>query len=503
MPWRSPFTEPNTFSSPESLRTERKLRAYRVWISEIMLQQTRVETVKSYYNAWMEKYPTIEALALAPEEDVLSSWRGLGYYSRATRIHTAAKLVVSHPVYQGLLPERPEELEKNVPGVGPYTAGAISSIVFGHAVPILDGNVARVLSRQLGLYANPKAKQTTDLLWAAARSLVEKAWEVGGREGRVAGEWNQALMELGSTVCTPVKAGCGGCPIRGSCRAFAEGSADLGKGKGKQEAKVVDIEDLCTFCEPFPSVEEEAQEEVTKAQEKGMKKLRQATLSFGFSASKTNGKAKEGEVEEKVQKHVQKFPMKLEKQKIRQEECLVLIIVSSQGYLLEQRPPTGLLASMWQFPSLTLSTTPAGPTSETQQLFPNNPVPALIKMHLSSLLPNPTVGKEEKVGSITHIFSHLNLTMHVYKVVLSDDADTAISGLEKKRKKAEEEGGGEKNRNFGSKFGDKAPRRWASAQEVEAETMGTGMRNCWLALQSHDQQPTVVTKSVKGGKGKK
>ncbi len=254
MPWRAAFIDRSEYPSATELREARKKRAYQVWISEIMLQQTRVETVKSYWLNWMGKWPTIEALASAPEEEVLAAWRGLGYYSRATRIHTAAKQVVADPSMDGLLPETPAELEKNVPGVGPYTAGAISSIVFGQPVPILDGNVARVLSRQLGLYANPKAKITTDLMWAAADVLVKKAYEVGEQKGTVPGEWNQALMELGSTVCTPLKPGCGDCPIRTTCRAYSEAEASTTKAKSKKqetETAVVDLEDLCTYCEPF------------------------------------------------------------------------------------------------------------------------------------------------------------------------------------------------------------------------------------------------------------
>lgn len=197
-------------AATEDLRSRLKRRAYEVWISEIMLQQTRVETVREYWLAWMRRWPTIEALAEASPDDVLAAWRGLGYYSRATRIHQAAKQVVEHPELQGLLPENVDALQELVPGVGRYTAGAISSIVFGHAVPILDGNVARVLSRQSALYADPKAKQTTDVLWAMAQKLVERVSEHaagrssdkkrGATPSATPGAWNQALMELGRYV---------------------------------------------------------------------------------------------------------------------------------------------------------------------------------------------------------------------------------------------------------------------------------------------------------------
>uniref|UniRef100_V5E339 Adenine DNA glycosylase n=2 Tax=Kalmanozyma brasiliensis (strain GHG001) TaxID=1365824 RepID=V5E339_KALBG len=483
-----------------------------------MLQQTRVETVKLYWLNWMAKWPTIEALASAPEEEVLAAWRGLGYYSRATRIHTAAKKVVADPGMDGLLPASPVDLEKNVPGVGPYTAGAISSIVFGQPVPILDGNVARVLSRQLGLYANPKAKVTTDLMWAAADVLVKKAYEVGEEKGTVPGEWNQALMELGSTVCTPLKPVCGDCPIRQTCRAYSEATADTIRSKKKKnavETALPDIEDLCTYCEPFP-FEEEAeeankttdQEEVAK--QKGVSKLRQATLSFGFSApaSKTKADTKRdaAKVTQAIDNHIRKYPMKLEKKKIRQEECLVCVIQQPSGeYLLEQRPATGLLASMWQFPSFTVSTTAAGPSDDRTHLFPDIPIPKLIDQVVASLVDTKAKAvSKDKIGSITHIFSHLNLTMHVYKISLAADAESTLddrNGLKRPTKKAKVEETTEKNKNFGSKLGDTAPRRWADATEVEAETMGTGMRNCWLAVQTQEKQSKGLAKSVKAAKG--
>lgn len=244
MPWRQAWID---IDAPQSKRPRQtggadatltlheqlKQRAYQVWISEIMLQQTRVETVKEYWQSWMDRWPTIEALANASQDDVLAAWRGLGYYSRATRIHQAAKTIVNDPELKGLLPNEVEALERKVPGVGKYTAGAISSIVFGHAVPILDGNVARVLSRQTALYVDVRAKQYIDLLWELARLLVERAAALrhGDTEqvpdrSPTPGKWNQGLMELGSTLCTPTKPDCPSCPIQRTCMAFAEVCGD-------------------------------------------------------------------------------------------------------------------------------------------------------------------------------------------------------------------------------------------------------------------------------------
>ncbi|OAQ61252.2 A/G-specific adenine DNA glycosylase [Pochonia chlamydosporia 170] len=254
MPWRKSWVNPSHEPDASALRKLLERRAYEVWISEIMLQQTRVAVVIDYWNRWMDKWPTIQDLAGADPEDVLAAWRGLGYYSRATRIHEAAKLVVQDPTMQGLLPSTASELEEKVPGVGRYTAGAISSIVFGRAAPMVDGNVLRVLSRQLGIYGNIKSdKMVIDTIWAAADALVravaldhlsieDSKSEISDRPGR----WGQALMELGSTICTP-KPNCSQCPITASCRVYNE-AKNMSQNK---DGTVADIEDFCTICEPF------------------------------------------------------------------------------------------------------------------------------------------------------------------------------------------------------------------------------------------------------------
>lgn len=151
MPWRKAWIDPALHNEKlgGSVREMLERRAYEVWISEIMLQQTRVAAVIDYWERWMARWPTIHDLAKAEPDEVLAAWRGLGYYSRATRIHEAAKIVCGDPELKGLLPRDVEELVKKVPGVGRYTAGAISAIVFGRAAPMVDGNVLRVLSRQL------------------------------------------------------------------------------------------------------------------------------------------------------------------------------------------------------------------------------------------------------------------------------------------------------------------------------------------------------------------
>lgn len=179
MPWRKPWDD--TLSA-----ADRAQRAYEVWVSEIMLQQTQVATVVPYYTRWMERFPTVHQLAGADIEDVNALWKGLGYYSRAARLLEGAKVIVRD--YDGTMPSDPAVLEKSVPGIGRYSAGAITSIAYGVCAPVLDGNVHRLLSRVLAVYAPPQAKATLSLLWAAALALVTGS--------TTPGDVNQALIEL-------------------------------------------------------------------------------------------------------------------------------------------------------------------------------------------------------------------------------------------------------------------------------------------------------------------
>ena len=192
---------------------------WRIWVSEIMLQQTRVDTVTPYYERFVARFPDARALAVAPLDDVLALWSGLGYYRRARHLHEAARTVVRE--HAGRVPREPGAFAA-LPGVGRYTLGAVLSIAYGQALPALDGNVARVLARW---YARPwQVKRSADAkaLWALAESLVPGRGGRVGRAGR-AGDWNQALMELGATVCTPRAPRCGECPVARHCRAFGAG----------------------------------------------------------------------------------------------------------------------------------------------------------------------------------------------------------------------------------------------------------------------------------------
>jgi len=188
---------------------------YAIWVSETMLQQTRVDTVLPYYARFLRELPDVMSLAGAPEERVLALWSGLGYYRRARMLHAAAKTVAGE--HGGRLPEEADALRR-LEGVGAYTAGAIASIAFGKRAALVDGNVARVLARLFAIEDDVKRTAGTARVWAIAERLVA---EVDGPVG----DWNQALMELGAMVCTPRDPRCGDCPVAAGCEARALGIA--------------------------------------------------------------------------------------------------------------------------------------------------------------------------------------------------------------------------------------------------------------------------------------
>ena len=185
---------------------------YAVWVSEIMLQQTRVEAVIPYFEKWMRLFPTIKELAEAAEQDVLNAWEGLGYYTRARNLHKAAKMVIEQ--HNGELPRDLKELRK-LPGIGRYTVGAIASIAFGMDEPTLDGNLRRVFARLFDVSEPADSPTGERILWELAREHLPKGQ---------AGNYNQALMDLGATICLPKKPRCLLCPLMEICQARANGT---------------------------------------------------------------------------------------------------------------------------------------------------------------------------------------------------------------------------------------------------------------------------------------
>ena len=185
---------------------------YAVWVAEVMLQQTQIATVIPYYESWMSRFPTVNALAQASLDDVLKQWQGLGYYSRARNIHAAAAIVQDK--YGGQLPDEVSVLMQ-LPGIGRYTAGAIASIAFNRPEPVLDGNVIRVLSRLVDLQQDVTKGGTRQELWRLASNLVPE---------EKPGDYNQALMELGQRICLPTTPNCPECPVSRLCLAREHGT---------------------------------------------------------------------------------------------------------------------------------------------------------------------------------------------------------------------------------------------------------------------------------------
>jgi A/G-specific adenine glycosylase len=195
LPWRAAPGEPTD--------------PYRVWVSEVMLQQTRVEAVRPYFHRWIARFPDLQALAAAPGDEVMKAWEGLGYYSRARNLHAAVREVAER--FGGDVPDDPVAF-RALPGVGRYTCGAVQSIAFGREAPVVDGNVRRVFARWTD---QPEPAESE--LWEMATRLV-----AGDRPG----DLNQAVMELGATVCTPRSPRCADCPVRNRCAARAAGTQE-------------------------------------------------------------------------------------------------------------------------------------------------------------------------------------------------------------------------------------------------------------------------------------
>jgi len=340
MPWRGDLT-----SIPRS--------AYGTWISEVMLQQTRVETVIEYWNRWMAVFPDVRTLAMATPDEVNKMWAGLGYYRRAQMLLKGAIKVVED--YDGVLPDTTQEL-LNIPGIGPYTAGAIASIAYDKAEPLVDGNVMRVFSRLLAMKLEVGGGAMEKQCWKIAADLVPS---------ESPGDFNQALMELGATVCKPTSPDCASCPLGSVCHArilvdharshgfvstalpsktaaTAAGVLDLFT-KKRKNTDAIDVEDTVPAAVVF-----------------------QDDLDYDLAL---------------LPRDVTEFPRKVAKKKAKELTFSVCVLRtrsfaddSAAGaavgaadrkleyrYLFVRRPATGLLANQWEFPSI-------GITSEAVEL---------------------------------------------------------------------------------------------------------------------------------------
>ncbi|OMO89515.1 hypothetical protein COLO4_19720 [Corchorus olitorius] len=336
LPWR----RRTKLGDGKNVKEEEEKRAYGVWVSEVMLQQTRVQTVIDYYNRWMQKWPTLQHLAQASLEEVNEMWAGLGYYRRARFLLEGAKMIVAG---ESGFPNTVSTLRK-VPGIGDYTAGAIASIVFKEVVPVVDGNVVRVLARLKAISANPKDKMTVKNFWKLAAQLVDPSRP---------GDFNQSLMELGATLCTPFNPSCSSCPISSQCRAFYNSKSDESVMVTDYPTKVV--------------------------------KTKQRQDFSAVSVVEISGTGS---------------------QDISQET------ESDSRFLLVKRPDEGLLAGLWEFPSITLD-------EEADIALRRKLIDQLLKKSFRLNPPkNCEIISREFVGEFVHIFSHIRRKIYVELLVL-------------------------------------------------------------------------------------
>jgi A/G-specific adenine glycosylase len=290
------------------------LSPYAVWVSEIMLQQTRVETVIPYFEKWLGLFPTVQALAKASEQDVLNAWEGLGYYSRARNLHKAAKLVVEK--YNGELPHDLDELRK-LPGIGRYTVGALASIVFDMDEPALDGNLKRVYARLFDVGEPVDSSDGEKILWELAKDNLPKGH---------AADFNQALMDLGAMICVPKNPRCLICPVMRECKARANGTQSM----------------------------------------RPVKKLKQAVPHYIHAAA---------------------------------------VIIKRGKVLLAQRPSTGLLGGMWEFPN--------GRVDATRDLVKE--LAKVLETGYDLRLARSVKHKIHEAGVFQHAYTHFKVTVHAFQ----------------------------------------------------------------------------------------
>ncbi|XP_057450814.1 adenine DNA glycosylase isoform X2 [Lotus japonicus] len=342
LPWRTTL-DPNNEEQEEE---EVEKRAYGVWVSEIMLQQTRVQTVVAYYNRWMEKWPTIHHLAQASLEEVNEMWAGLGYYRRARFLLEGAKKIVAEG---GKIPRLASMLRK-IPGIGDYTSGAIASIAFKEAVPVVDGNVVRVIARLRAISANPKDSVIVKRIWKLAAQLVDPLRP---------GDFNQALMELGATVCTPLNPSCSSCPASEFCHALSNSKHDSTVAVTDYPAKSVKVKQRSDFS---------------------------AVCVVELLGART----------------------------------LLDENQTSSKFIIVKRPDEGLLAGLWEFPSILLD-------GETDPLARREATNCFLKENFKiDIRKTCNIVVREDVGEFVHIFSHIRLKLYVEFLMLQLKADDLV-----------------------------------------------------------------------------
>ncbi|XP_033736619.1 adenine DNA glycosylase-like [Pecten maximus] len=404
LPWRK-----------QALNPDINQRAYAVWVSEVMLQQTQVATVINYYNTWMEKWPKLQDLAKVNLEEVNELWSGLGYYSRGRRLHEGAKKVVEE--LGGEMPKTADDLQRLLPGVGRYTAGAIASIAYNQVTGLVDGNVIRVLCRMRIMGGDSTGQAVQDKLWSHANSVVDP---------ERAGDFNQGMMELGAIICTPKSPSCDNCPVKEICLAYTKVEQEKQKSARKiltnKNNVITDIECLADTC-PLCFQHEDSWEP-------------------------SNG--------------VENYPRKGKKKAPREERTDVCIVCrkrheSKDEYLIVQRPHKGLLAGMWEFPSL------------LQEGKCENPAEAILDKACRALL--QTTGKRQHIGEVVHIFSHIHQT-YVVQTIIVEGGEVTLEA-------------------------EQPPSRWVSKEEFLECAVSTGMKKVFKAFESALSSKSSTQKNKK------
>ncbi|RLN53178.1 hypothetical protein BBJ29_001728 [Phytophthora kernoviae] len=370
----------------------RKVEPYETWVSEIMLQQTRVDTVVEYFLRWIDKFPTVVALAEANEEDVNALWAGLGYYRRARMLHAGAKYVVEN--FGGELPSTVEQLLK-IPGIGPYTAGAISSIAFGNRVPLVDGNVIRVMARMRAVGADPKNKQLINFSWEAAKELVA--------ECECPGALNQALMELGATVCTNPQ--CSDCSVKTVCLAYEEIQSKNIKQKSESSLSNMESSDSCSICDYSRVAEwDEAQTKVTKYPLKAKKNDSKNEVICVTVVSSPPGEKDANAPSVATAKGKRKASKGIDTDKQASP--------SDWSFLMSKRPEGGLLAGQWEFLHSKMSDGDKIPPFSKRKTFMDTRLTdTLGKAALAHF--GKSTPERRDLGELTHIFSHIKHHMGI------------------------------------------------------------------------------------------
>lgn len=433
LPWRKNIP----FSSSDPTDEEAQ-RAYEVWVSEIMLQQTQVVKVLEYYSKWIKAWPTLLSLSQATLEEVHAVWSGLGYYSRATRMLQAAKLIVE--TMGGVLPKNVKAL-LDVPGVGPYTAGAIASIAYNMPVPIVDGNVIRVLSRLCAIAGDPKSKENNNLHWFYIDNDRDLAGQVVDPDRP--GEFNQALMDLGATVCTPKNPDCTACSIKTVCRANAEVDAHR-QFKSKS---------LVLKCERTNKIS--STDVVTKGYEDDIVQESTENILNCTLCPQTR-------IADLEDFSVTYYPSQTTKKDARIQRIFFIIIdvvctivQSADHFLIIKGPTSGLLANLWDFPQVIV---------EEEQVDQHMDI-------INQLLIPLDFVKSIKLGTIVHKFSHIHRTIHLELVRLAE-TPTVLLEVESESK-------------------------WVLRDEMEKMAVPMTLRKCLKALDVHLNGPTPVKRKAK------